>query len=137
MSRSGIVSRRWALAAVLWAVIIIGFGVSPTQKIVDATAPNHEDTATSAGHFVEYALFSGLLVLAGHERDENPRRHIAVVAVLAAVLLGLAIELIQAVLPYRDFQLLDLLLNAVGATVGAVVVSAVRAALDLERGRRA
>lgn len=67
--------------------------------------------ADKLGHAASYCLlviwFSGLFA----------RRHFALLAV-AMVALGLVLEIIQWQLPYREFELADLLANASGVVLG-------------------
>jgi len=76
-------------------------------------------------HFLAYA---GLTVAAAYAtatwRRTDRRR---VIVVLLAVLgYGLAIELVQATLPVRQFSPLDLLANAIGVAIGSVWFAAER-----------
>jgi hypothetical protein len=108
-------SRGWRVAAVACAVAIVVFGVLPTQGVVHAIAEGRDDLLTSAGHFASYALLAFVL----------------------AVSLGVAIELVQAPLPYRDCQLGDALVDAAGAALSLAVFSAVaRARARRPRWRR-
>ena len=108
-------SRAWRVAAVAWAAAIVVFGVLPTQGVVHAVSGGRDDLSTAAGHFAAYALLAFVL----------------------AVSLGVAIELVQAPLPYRDCQLTDALVNAAGAALGLAVFSAAaRVRARRPRGRR-
>lgn len=122
-------SRRWLLAALGWAAVIIVFGLVPLQAALDATAgPEHEGQTTIAGHFIEYAVLAALLALA--LGGWPARRRSFPLAFVLAALLGLSIEGIQGFLPWRDAQLLDVLVNILGAACGlalAAVVAIVRA----------
>ncbi len=115
--------RAWSAAAVLWALLIVVFGALPTQQLVSEVAPEREAASTLLGHFVEYLVLAALLAAAFGRRYSVARRAGLVIAL--AVGLGVAIEVAQAFLPYRDCQLLDVLVNAAGAFFGLVVVSAI------------
>ena len=116
-------ARAWSAAAVLWALLIVVFGALPTQQLVSEVAPEREAASTLLGHFVEYLVLAALLTAALRRRCGVARR--AALVMVLAVGLGVAIEVAQAFLPYRDCQLLDVLVNAGGAFCGLAVVSAI------------
>ena len=116
-------SRGWRVAAVVWTAVIVVFGVLPTQGVVHVIAEGRDDLLTSAGHFASYAVLA--LVLAVALDDWRLSRRAVLGAAALAVALGVAIELVQAPLPYRDCQLGDALVNAAGAALGLAVFSAV------------
>jgi VanZ family protein len=119
-------------------VAIVVFGVLPTQGVVHAIAEGAEgrdDLLTSAGHFASYALLAFVLAVALD--DWRLSRRAVLGAAVLAVSLGVAIELVQAPLPYRDCQLGDALVDAAGAALGLAVFSAVaRARARRPRWRR-
>jgi len=130
-------SRGWRVAAVVWAVAIVVFGVLPTQGAVHAIAEGRggDDLLTSAGHFAAYVLLAFVLAVALDDWRLSARAVLGAAAL--AVSLGVAIELVQAPLPYRDCQLTDALVNAAGAALGLAVFSvAARARVRRLRGRR-
>jgi hypothetical protein len=114
-------SRAWTVAAVVWVLVIIVFGVVPTHQTLAATVGNEENSVASLGHFVEYAVLAFLLarVFGGGRIGVRP----FVLAAVAAVALGWAIELVQLPLTYRDFQVSDGLVDMAGAAVGLAVFS--------------
>jgi VanZ family protein len=120
-------SRRfWQAAAVVWAGVIVVTGMLPTQRAVDAVSGGRQDLATTAGHFAAYALLGFLLGVAlGGWRAKRDR---VILGLALAVGLGAVIEVVQMPLPYRDGQLVDVVVNAAGAAVGMAALSAVEAA---------
>ena len=125
--------RAWRLAALIWAGAILVTGTLPTQGAVEMVSGGHDDLATMAGHFVAYVLLGFLLGVAlGGWRVERDR---VLLALLLAVALGAMIELIQMPLPYRDGQVVDLVVNAAGAAVGLAVFSSAAPAVR-SRSRR-
>jgi len=124
-------SRAWRVAAVAWAAVIVVFGVLPTQGFVHAVSGGWDDLSTSAGHFAAYVLLAFELAVALD--DWRLSRRAVLGAAALAVSLGVAIELVQAPLPYRDCQLGDALVNAAGAALGLAVFSVAARA----RARRA
>jgi VanZ family protein len=128
-------SRGWRLLAVAWAAAVIISGVLPTQGVVHAVAGGRDDLLASAGHFASYTVLAFLLAVALD--DWRVSRRAVVGAATLAVSLGVAIELVQAPLPYRDCQLGDALVNAAGAALGLAAFSvAARARARRPRSRR-
>jgi VanZ family protein len=115
--------RNWRIAAAGWALVIALSGLLPTQDAVHSVAWGRDDVATTAGHFFAYALLGFLLPVALGGREIRARA-LAWSLVLAAGL-GVAIEVVQGPLPYRDAQLVDALVDIAGAALGAVLISAV------------
>lgn len=116
-------TRGWRVAAVVWAAAIVVFGVLPTQGVVHAITEGRggDDLFTSAGHFAAYVLLAFVLAVALD--DWRLSRRAVLGAAALAVSLGVAIELVQAPLPYRDCQVGDALVNAAGAALGLAVFS--------------
>ena len=126
--------RTWSVAAAAWALVIVVFGVIPTQPLVRAVAPDHEVASTLAGHFVEYFVLAVLIAAAWGGRSGRIRD--AALTLTLAVGLGVVIEVVQAFLPYRDCQAIDVLVNAAGAVCGVAAFSAASAASGRRRSRR-
>jgi VanZ family protein len=111
----------WALAAALWALAIVVFGVIPTHETLAATVGRHENSVASLAHFLEYAVFAFLLAVAlGGWRV---RASTLTAAAVLAVGLGWVIELVQLPLPYRDFQVSDGVTDMAGVAAGLAVFS--------------
>lgn len=121
-----------SLAAAAWSVTIVIVSVVPTQEAVSQAAPGREVPVTLLGHFASYLVLAALLAtaLALHGAAGG-----AVLAALAAAGLGAGLELVQALLPYRDCQLIDVLVNVAGAAAGAAGFSVSRAGARRSRSR--
>ena len=105
------------------------FGVAPTYEAMNAVGVRRETAITMIGHFVEYAVLAGLLAVAFSPGGDPPRPRLVAPFALAAAL-GLAIELVQILLPYRECQASDVMVNVLGAAFGvggARLVSLLRA----------
>lgn len=112
-------SRRWRVAAAVWAAVIFVSGMLPTQTTVDAVSGGHDWATTTAAHFVIYVVLGFLLAVAAG--GWRVRRRSLLIALLLAAALGGAIELVQGPLPYRDTQLDDFVVDVAGAVVGIAV----------------
>ncbi|MFA4964125.1 MAG: VanZ family protein [Thermoleophilia bacterium] len=121
MSAAAVDLRAWRAAAMAWAAVVVLFGVLPTQAAVHAFAGEREDVLTSGGHFLEYAVLAALVALASSSSGGGRRTLLNAFA--GAVGLGAAVELVQAPLPYRDFQIGDLAVDAAGAAVALLLFS--------------
>jgi VanZ family protein len=115
--------RGWRGAAGAWALIIVVSGTLPTREAVHAVSQGQDTAITTLGHFAAYALLAFLLAAAmgGWEAGAGVLWR----ALIAATALGVAVEVIQAPLPYRDAQVLDGVVNAAGAAAGLLVFSVV------------
>jgi VanZ family protein len=78
-------------------------------------------------HALAYAGLATTLVYAGLSSGDRPARRLLAGAVVVAVAYGVSIEVVQAFLPARSFDLLDALANTLGAVVGTLPWLAVRA----------
>lgn len=102
----------------LWLVAII-VALLATLLPVSDQAPRfpYADKVFHGGYF---ALLGGLAVLAPRQLRSMTG------AALAMVGLGVAIELIQALLPWRSFEWLDIVADSVGVLIGYVIASRLR-----------
>lgn len=92
--------------AVIYGLLLIVLAVIPS---IDAPGVGISDWVL---HAVAYGGFSGLLLLAGLGTFN---------AVIGGIGLGLATEILQSMIPYRRFQLLDLLADSVGAVIVVMI----------------
>jgi VanZ family protein len=108
----------------VWAGVVLVFALLPLHGALSATVGERETLTTQVGHFVEFAILAGLGSWWARERGALTSARAATAGFAAAAALGAAIEVVQYPLPYRSAQMSDLALDAVGALVGALVVSA-------------
>jgi VanZ family protein len=83
-----------------------------------AEMPAHSD---KFAHFAAYATLGllAMLSLSGMRKS--------VLAAAAMVALGIAVELVQGVLPWRSFEWLDIAANTIGVLAGSALALAVMA----------
>ena len=100
----------------------VAFGIAAVYLIAWVRIPIPEERT----HLIEYSLVAILIYLALKERQQNGRRvpAPALLAIVATALLGLLDESIQAILPNRVFDFIDVGFNA-GA--GFMAVAAILA----------
>lgn len=104
--------QRWIFAVGFYAVLVFFLSVAP---VVQGKSPvSHVD---KLAHFCVYLVFAWLLVrtiqLCGGQAFEY-----LILAWLFATSYGLLMELIQAMLPWRQAELADVAVNALGAALG-------------------
>lgn len=100
---------RW-LAVLAVAVVILSGSVVHVPQAVTSATPWWDELA----HLVAYATFATVLAYATAHWRAHPYRRAALV-VGVAVGFGVAIEFVQAPLPYRQYSPADMLVNVVGA----------------------
>ena len=98
---------RWLLPGWVLVAAVIGASVFPGIAINVPNITGADKLAHGASYCLLMIWFAGLYA---------PRHH-GIVAVLLLAL-GLALELVQWSLPYRAFELADLIANATGILVG-------------------
>lgn len=113
----------WRAGAAGWALLIAFSGVLPTQGVVHAVSGGRDSLVTTAGHVVAYVVLGFLLPVAiGGWEVRAPG---LVLAFVLASGLGIAVEAVQSLLPYRDAQMLDALGDMAGAALGLLLFSGV------------
>ncbi|MDY6761910.1 MAG: VanZ family protein [Candidatus Nanohaloarchaea archaeon] len=94
-------------------ILVAGVILSLSLAKLPAAAPGAPASGTyQFGHFFLYFLLAGALLLYFHE---TPRGRVE--AVLAAGGFGLAIEIVQLLLPFRTFSPADIVVNFLGAAL--------------------
>jgi len=102
---------RWT-GVLLVTSVIVYFSILTTAPAPPEPGPIWDKKL----HFAAYAGFAYTLAYATVERRHRPKRRIAGV-LGAAILFGLAIELVQGTLAMRYYSNLDLLANVIGASL--------------------
>lgn len=110
---------RLAVAGGVALAILVASVVDPPGAGSPAAQPVAGIPLDKWLHALAYAGLATTLAYASVP-ERGRRLRVLVGVVLLAAGYGLGIELVQATLPYRSFDLLDALANTVGATVGAL-----------------
>ena len=104
-------SRPYAIAAFLWAALMLVAAVSQTQPAAATLFPQEDKLL----HFIEYAVFALLLYrVFSHSSDTRIIGRAALYTACIAIGYGIALEALQSTLPYRECTVYDFLANCAG-----------------------
>ena len=123
------------LAARLYAAAVVVFAALPTRGALEATVGERQSAVTLAAHFAGFGGLGGLVARAASRRRARPEA--LVVAAALGVALALGTEVLQLALPWRSFEVRDLVVDVLGLAVGLALVSRRRAGARGAPGRRA
>jgi len=73
-------------------------------------------------HFILFFIQSILITNTLYEYSDRNNRIILIASIILLLLFGLIIEIQQIYLPYRKFEIMDLIANFVGVLFGSFVV---------------
>ena len=73
-------------------------------------------------HFILFFIQSILITNTLYEYSDRNNRIILILSIILLLLFGLIIEIQQIYLPYRTFEIMDLIANFVGVLFGSFVV---------------
>ena len=122
---TGHTGRRARRVAIVWALVVVAVSLVDPAAILELLgAPTTAGTGGSSGaavfaaaHLVAYGVLAWLLVDGLDPNTAGVGAVVAAIAVAAAV--GVGVELLQGPVPARTASAADVLVNTVGATVGA------------------
>ena len=112
------------MPSIIWSIIIV---VVCSDQPVEAGLLDwmHFSHLDKIGHFGLYFILCITLLFGFYKfstSDDSPIRSQIIIAVLISILYGIGIEILQAsCFETRQFELLDILANSIGAIVGAFV----------------
>ncbi len=113
----------YGLPAMGWGVFLMVTALSRSLgPIDDIDIVSHQDKIV---HFAQYFILAFLTFFAlvrGTRRSRDFQLKVTIGAVMAY---GIALELLQVLVPERDMSMFDLMANVAGAIVGAYVAQAV------------
>lgn len=109
---------RWGLVLGVAGLVAV-YSIIPLPTAVRSFGPFGIIRLSQYAHLLAYAGLAGVLVYALVDSRWSSRRVLVVVFVVA-VGYGLGLELVQRVLPYRQFDLGDVGVNALGTAVAVV-----------------
>lgn len=122
----------YGLPAMAWGAILMVTALSRSLgPIDDIDIVSHQDKIV---HFLEYFILAFLTFFAlvrGTRRDRRWQFHTTIGVVIAY---GIALELLQILVPERDMSMFDIMANIAGAIVGAYLAQAVMEPVALRKG---
>ena len=105
------------IGAAVWATAILVGSVMPSLELPSPTFTFQDKLV----HAVAYAVLAALCTLSIPRLRRIPA---ALRSIVLAMTYGILLEIIQGLfIPGRSFDLLDIAANAVGAVLGAVIVT--------------
>ena len=117
-------SVRWrvyahGLPAAVWGGVLLALSVtSNLGPIEDVDIIAHQDKVL---HFLEYFILAALAAFGLVRGTKRPREWQMRTAILFPAAYGVVLELLQLLVPERDFSTLDMLANVLGAVAGALM----------------
>jgi VanZ family protein len=107
------------LPALVWAVlVVVGGGSHAPEPDIDIGFPIDKLEHAVAFLVMQLLAFRALR----HEFPERSPARLALAAALAAILVGIGLELYQLGLPHRSAEFADVVADSVGAGIGALLV---------------
>ena len=112
---------RWRRYAwLVWLVVILVFAVIPLAWLFHREPSLNPSFVTTAGHVGEYTILTVLAAWAFLLRTNRWRAVLG--SVLVAAVYGPLMEVVQLPLPYRAFDVHDMVADWAGALAGALAV---------------
>ncbi|MEM6723166.1 MAG: VanZ family protein [Bacteroidota bacterium] len=113
---------RFFWPAGIWAAIIFGLSVMPGSSLPKFTLMDFLQP-DKVGHLVVYAVLVALLLWGYRKRDGQwPVKKQRLQIWGYSILYGIAIECIQQFLTDRHFDVLDIIANIIGCSLGLTIV---------------
>ena len=113
----------YGLPAMGWGVFLMVTALSRSLgPIEDIDIVTHQDKIVHFAQYVILAFLTFFALVRGTRRSRNFQLKVTIGAVMAY---GIALEILQVLVPERDMSMFDLMANVVGAIVGAYVAQAV------------
>jgi len=111
---------RYQLPAIVWALAIFVSSSIPADKLPELVIFKVDKLT----HFVVFFLFAVLIHRAAKFQNRFPSlsHHSLMVTVVVTILYGVVDEVHQSFVPNRDSSVMDLIADAVGATLYATAV---------------
>ncbi|CAG1064570.1 hypothetical protein BAC1_00131 [uncultured bacterium] len=115
----------YPVPAALYAVLVLVLSLLPNSG-------GPSQGWDKANHFIAYAVMSFLFMRAAAAKGVSSARA-AFAAVAVATFFGIGVEFLQALTPTRQAEALDALANALGALLGAALLSFIKYRAEVKR----
>ena len=109
---------RFYFASIVWSGIILGLTLTPGKSLPSVELFTYD----KLGHLVIFLVLSFLYV-SGLYANKNGFKKSILIGLIATVLYGAAIEVLQDFIPDRSMDWKDLAANCSGSTIGIILFS--------------
>ena len=105
--------------ALIWAIVIFGLHIIPSDKI--PKPPDWSFSVDKLVHFFIFACLSFLMLRHQHFKLGTWNGKIILMIIVLSSVYGLLMETVQLAVPGREFNLIDLVADGLGALAGNFV----------------
>ena len=106
----------------LWAIFIFCLHIIPSENL--PKPPDWGFSVDKVVHFFLFAILAFLLLLQKYPLNRQWKRVFLVV--ITSITFGLLMETIQLMVPGRDYNMVDLFADGVGAVFGCLVFGTIK-----------
>ena len=110
---------RYLTLSIAWGFFIVYLLIIYSPKL---GLPSSFPFLDKVVHFILFFIQSILITNTMYEYSDRNNRIILIASIIFLLLFGLIIEIQQIYLPYRTFEIMDLIANFVGVLFGSFVV---------------
>lgn len=105
------------ILAIIWLIIISAAMLTPGDNFPDA---NYFDFQDKVIHLVSFAGLSFLWCGVGIKKSELPkgRNRLVLNFILFGLAAGIGLEYAQRFIPFRSFDIMDMIVNEIGGVLG-------------------
>lgn len=123
---------QYNLISIFLSLGIIALSISPKPNVGVSSYMFGFLETDKFGHAVCYALLTFMTAIGLNKQNSFVKlhAHAQLVSILYALSLGLCMELIQQLLPHRQFDLLDMLANLIGVIIGLAIFRYIYSGID-------
>ncbi len=122
----------YGLPAMAWGVLLMVTALSRSLgPIDDIDIVSHQDKIV---HFLQYFILAFLTFFALVRGTRRDRRWQFITTIGVVIAYGIALEVLQMLVPQRDMSMLDIMANIAGAILGAYVAQAMLEPVALRKG---
>jgi len=105
------------MPALIWGMVVLFFTALPYSGVPQLTVGYFDKIA----HFMEYTLFSVLILRGAFRSGANPTPKVLLFALIFSVSYGIVMELLQLYIPGRTASFADGVANLAGSVFGLLL----------------